>query len=38
MHDNSNYILGGMHMGWWVVMLVIVIAVVVWFSRSRNRK
>ena len=38
MHDNGNYFFGGMHMGWWFLILVIVIAIVVWFGRSRNRK
>ena len=38
MHNNGNYYFWGMHMGWWIFMLVAVIAIVGWFSWSRKRK
>jgi len=38
MNNNGDYYFGGMHMGWWVFILVAVVALVVWFGRSRARK
>ncbi len=35
-HNNGNYSFWGMHMGWWVLMLVVVIALIGWVSRSRK--
>ena len=38
MHNNENYYFWGMHMGWWLFMLVVVIVRVGWLSWSRKRK
>ncbi len=38
MHNNGNYYFWGMHLGWWILILVVVIAIVAWFSWSRKRK
>ena len=37
MMDNS-YHFGGMHMGWWVFVLIIFFGLLVWFTRFRKRK
>ena len=38
MHNNENYHFWGMHMGWWVFILVIVILIAGWITWSRKRK
>lgn len=37
-NNHGNYSFWGMHMGWWFFILVVVIAIVGWFSWSRKRK
>ncbi|MDT3740217.1 MAG: hypothetical protein RO257_12050 [Candidatus Kapabacteria bacterium] len=34
----SNYAFGGMHLFWWFFLIVCCFAIVVWFTRYRNRK
>lgn len=38
MHNNESNYFGGMHMGWWLFILVVVIGLVVGFGWSRKRK
>ncbi len=39
MHNNDgSYYFGGMHMGWWILILVLVIVLVGGYSRSRKSK
>ena len=38
MDNHESYYYWGMHMGWWVFMLVVVIAVIGWVGWSRKRK
>ena len=38
MDNNGGYSYWGMHMGWWFFTLVVVIAIVGWFTWSRKRK
>jgi len=38
MHNNGDNYFGGMHIGWWFFILVVIIAIVGWFSWSRKRK
>ena len=40
MHNNEHYNYWGMHMGWWLFMLVVLIAIVWWvmWSRKGNKK
>ena len=38
MHNNGDYYFGGMHMGWWFLMLVLLIGILVLFNNSRKRK
>jgi hypothetical protein len=39
MHDNNgSYYFGGMHMGWWILILVAVVAVVGWLIGTRKGK
>ena len=38
MDPNGGYYYWGMHMGWWVFILVIVIAIFVLFARFQKRK
>lgn len=38
MHNNGDYYFWGMHMGWWFLMLVVIIAIIGWLSWSRKRK
>lgn len=38
MENNGGYHYWGMHVGWWIFILVIVIVLIVWISQSRKRK
>ncbi len=38
MHNNGDYYYWGMHMGWWLFMLVFFFAMLVWFASFRKRK
>ena len=37
-HHNGNFYFGGMHMGWWFLILVLAIVIVGGISWSRKRK
>lgn len=37
-HNNGDYFLGGMHAGWWILILVLIIVFVGGFSRYRKGK
>jgi lipoprotein signal peptidase len=37
-HNNGNYSFWGMHMGWWFFMFVVVIAIIIWYGRSRKNQ
>jgi hypothetical protein len=38
MHNNGDYYYWGMHMGWWLFILVIAIVITGMFFNSRKRK
>ena len=38
MQNNRDYFFGGMHMGWWFLMVVVLIGVLVLFKNSRKGK
>ena len=38
MHNNGNNYWGGMHMGWWFLVIVLAIGMAVWFVRYLTRK
>ncbi len=38
MNRNGDYYFGGMHMGWWFLMLIVLIGVLVMFKNSRKGK
>ena len=38
MENNGSYHYWGMHLGWWVLMLIAVIAIGGWINWSRKRK
>ena len=38
MENHGGYYYWGMHMGWWVLMLIAVIAIAGWIGWSRKRK
>lgn len=38
MQHDGDYYFGGMHMGWWGLILVGIIVIVVLFGQSRKRK
>ena len=38
MHNNENYYFWGMHAGLWIFAFVVIIAVLVWYGRFRNKK
>jgi hypothetical protein len=38
MHNNGDYYYWGMHMGWWVFLVVVFIGIIVWVGWSRKRK
>jgi len=38
MNNNGDYYFWGMHMGWWLFILIVVIAIIGWLSWSRKRK
>jgi hypothetical protein len=38
MHNNGDYYFGGMHMFWWISLLVLFFAVIAWYGWLRKRK
>jgi hypothetical protein len=38
MHNHENYYYWGMYMGWWIFILVVIIAIVAWVGWARKRK
>ena len=38
MENRGDYYYWGMHMGWWILILIAVIAIVGWIGWSRKRK
>jgi hypothetical protein len=38
MHNNEQYHFWGMHVGWWIFALVLVVAFAGWSVQSRKRK
>lgn len=38
MHNSDNFYFGGMHMFWWLFLIVIVVALGIWFARSRTKR
>jgi hypothetical protein len=38
MNNNGDYYFGGMNMGWWGLILVVIISILGWVSWSRKRK
>jgi Sec-independent protein translocase protein TatA len=38
MHNNRDYYSGGMHVGWWILILVAVVVIVAVFGRDQKTK
>jgi hypothetical protein len=38
MHNNEQYYFWGMHAGWWIFALVLVVAFIGWNMQTRKRK
>lgn len=38
MHENGYNYMGGMHIGWWIFIVLVVIAIAIGLGRFRKRK
>jgi LPXTG-motif cell wall-anchored protein len=38
LHGNGDYFFGGIHMFWWILLLIVIFAILFWVFRFRKRE